>query len=220
MLLRISSVLIKDGAKVLEEGVPSLDLSRLCRGTLPVCTNAPPREACDCVRAWDVGVDMVESGEPGGKATDFGLPTEAGLGETDAFLEKGLLRVCAMLCELETIVQNGQSYAARRVADIRSRCLLGSSGLGRGSKSVNINNGRHDFRNRRVGIGTYAENGGEGNLTQPPALVFWRNSRQPSTYASVVGLFSCGRLGVCSRWRGSGKHGRVWLGAGVEPPHE
>jgi len=92
MLLRMSSVLMKDGANVLEDGVASLDFSRPCRGALLVRASALPIEACDWVRAWDVGVAMVERGEPVGKATDLGRPAGEGAGETDAFLEKGLLR--------------------------------------------------------------------------------------------------------------------------------
>jgi len=93
---------MKDGANVLDVGVPSRDLSRVCRGTLPACTNVPPKEVCDCVRACDEGeVVMPESGEAE-KATDLGLPMVDGAGETEAFLEKGLLRVCAI--PLETIL--------------------------------------------------------------------------------------------------------------------
>jgi len=116
---------MKDGANVLEDGVPSLDLSRPCRGTLPVWARAPPSEACDWVRAWDVGVDVADNGEPGVKATDFGLPAEAGAGETDAFLENGLLRDCAMLWEVKAIALDGWRPATRSGMDIIAAGALG-----------------------------------------------------------------------------------------------
>jgi len=95
---------MKDGAKVLELGVPSLDLSRVCRGMLPFGTNAPPNDATDWARVCEGGVTTCCNGEGELKVTDFGRLEVVVPGDIDPFLENGLFRVCAMVLKFETMM--------------------------------------------------------------------------------------------------------------------
>ena len=78
---------MKEGAKVLEVGVPFLTSARWRRGALLGVARAGPKELVDCDLPWDggVGVDGGRFGDD--KRADLGLPpaTGVGPGEGEAF---------------------------------------------------------------------------------------------------------------------------------------
>lgn len=96
-LCLISSVLMKDGAKVVEVGVAPLEPSRECRGKLPDWARLMGMAECDWFRECEGEVGMVVRSEVEETIADLGRPVPLGVGEGDEFRAKGLLRTCAEL---------------------------------------------------------------------------------------------------------------------------
>ena len=87
----ISSVLMNEGAKVLEVGVPFFEFDR-CRPVVVLGDTTPANEEYDWCRLCS-GLWPVDSGDD--INIDFGLPLEVvGPGDGDPVLAKGLLRFC------------------------------------------------------------------------------------------------------------------------------
>lgn len=92
--LWISSVLMNEGANVLEVGLLFFELERF-RVPLVLGAITPPMEENDCCRMW---VGDCEADNGGERITDLGLPgADPGAGDWEPVLEKGLLRLCAGL---------------------------------------------------------------------------------------------------------------------------
>lgn len=94
-LCLISSLLMKEGAKVLDCGVSPLDTFRTwpCLMSLLLGLSVVPRDfPRTCPEAMGV-----EEAEGEGKSADFGLPLLGGLGDGDDCLMNGLLRTVPIL---------------------------------------------------------------------------------------------------------------------------
>jgi hypothetical protein len=91
----MSSVLMNDGANVLELGVPSLDVPRAWPLPFRADTggaNAAGNRLWDCDRLWAGGEGAPDTRDGEGERTDFGLPSPLEPVECEAFLANGLLR--------------------------------------------------------------------------------------------------------------------------------
>ena len=102
----LSSVFMKDGAKVLDVGVPLREPFLLCLGVLPGATSVAPKGPLDCI----VGVDAPGVGAGDGeKRDDFGRPALFALpgpgdGDAEPLRANGLPRRFVEPLELNAMV--------------------------------------------------------------------------------------------------------------------
>jgi hypothetical protein len=112
---RISSVLIKDGAKVFDDGVPPREFARTWRDTFKVDgASATVADPCERFLACDGGVDTLDNGVDGERTCDFGLHVMLWPGEGEAFRENGLLRTEPIVYVLDTMFSIPQRLRANR----------------------------------------------------------------------------------------------------------
>lgn len=101
----ISSVLMNDGANVIDVGVPLLESLRCCRDTAPGTAWDADTDPFEYVLLCGGGVDSPGICEGEEKMADLGRIAWLAAGEPEGALAKGLLRRCEDPAPLKAIVK-------------------------------------------------------------------------------------------------------------------